>query len=292
MWFLISRNQNRMSKPYPNNKNMNRLLTALLLLCLAISGATAQTYRQVNNVSYTKKTDAYSAERLKLDIYYPEGQTGCPVVVWFHGGGLEAGSKEIPAKLKEKGYVVVGANYRLLPKVTAKETIDDAAEAVAWVFNHIGEYGGDVKKIVVTGHSAGGYLSMMLCLNKAWLQAYGIDADQVMMYVPFSGQAITHYNIRKMQGIAPLQPTIDEYAPLYWVRKDCPPLVLICGDRELELYGRYDENQYLARMMKLVGHTETYLYEIDGHGHGGMVDPSFHILETHMNKMLGKNVNP
>ena len=160
---------------------MNRLLTALLLLCLAISGATAQTYRQVNNVSYTKKTDAYSAERLKLDIYYPEGQTGCPVVVWFHGGGLEAGSKEIPAKLKEKGYVVVGANYRLLPKVTAKETIDDAAEAVAWVFNHIGEYGGDVKKIVVTGHSAGGYLAMMLCLNKAWLQAYGIDADQVMM---------------------------------------------------------------------------------------------------------------
>ena len=271
---------------------MNRLLTALLLLCLAISGATAQTYRQVNNVSYTKKTDAYSAERLKLDIYYPEGQTGCPVVVWFHGGGLEAGSKEIPAKLKEKGYVVVGANYRLLPKVTAKETIDDAAEAVAWVFNHIGEYGGDVKKIVVTGHSAGGYLSMMLCLNKAYLQAYGIDADQVMMYVPFSGQAITHYNIRKMQGIAPLQPTIDEYAPLYWVRKDCPPLVLICGDRELELYGRYDENQYLARMMKLVGHTETYLYEIDGHGHGGMVEPSFHILETHMNKMLGKNVNP
>ena len=281
-----------MNKPYPNDKNMNRLLTALLLLCLAISGATAQTYRQVNNVSYTKKTDAYSAERLKLDIYYPEGQTGCPVVVWFHGGGLEAGSKEIPAKLKEKGYVVVGANYRLLPKVTAKETIDDAAEAVAWVFNHIGEYGGDVKKIVVTGHSAGGYLSMMLCLNKAYLQAYGIDADQVMMYVPFSGQAITHYNIRKMQGIAPLQPTIDEYAPLYWVRKDCPPLVLICGDRELELYGRYDENQYLARMMKLVGHTETYLYEIDGHGHGGMVEPSFHILETHMNKMLGKNVNP
>ena len=137
-----------MNKPYPNNKNMNRLLTALLLLCLAISGATAQTYRQVNNVSYTKKTDAYSAERLKLDIYYPEGQTGCPVVVWFHGGGLEEGSKEIPAKLKEKGYVVVGANYRLLPKVTAKETIDDAAEAVAWVFNHIGEYGGDVKKIV------------------------------------------------------------------------------------------------------------------------------------------------
>jgi hypothetical protein len=45
-------------------------------------------------------------------------------------------------------------------------------------------------------------------------------------------------------------------------------------------------------MMKLVGHHETYLYEIDGHGHGGMVDPSFHILETHLLRALGKEVNP
>jgi hypothetical protein len=109
-----------------------------------------------------------------------------------------------------------------------------------------------------------------------------------MMYVPFSGQAITHYNVRKMQGIPPLQATIDEYAPLYWVRKDCPPLVLICGDRELELFGRYDENQYLARMMKLAGHTETYLYELGGHDHGQMVEPAFLILETHLKKVLKK----
>ena len=129
-----------------------------------------------------------------------------------------------------------------------------AAEAVAWVFKHIAEYGGDPRKIVVSGHSAGGYISMMLCLDKHWLAAYDTDADSVMMYVPFSGQAITHFNVRKMQGIPPLQATIDEYAPLYWVRGDCPPMVLICGDRELELFGRYDENQYLARMMKLAGH--------------------------------------
>jgi acetyl esterase/lipase len=252
----------------------------------------AQTYKTVSDISYTTKKDSYAVERLKLDVYYPEGAKDCPVVVWYHGGGLEAGQKEIPNKLKDKGLVVVGVNYRLLPKVTISELLDDAAESMAWVFKHISEYGGDTKKIVVTGHSAGGYISMLLCLNKAWLANYGIDADDVMMYVPFSGQAITHYNVRKMQGIPPLQPTIDEFAPLYWVRKDCPPLILICGDRELELYGRYDENQYLERMMKLVGHQETYLYEIDGHGHGAMVEPSFHILETHLNKMLGKPVNP
>jgi acetyl esterase/lipase len=261
----------------------------LVLLCVPMS---AQGYRLVNDISYSIKTDAYSLERLKLDIYHPVGADDRAVVVWFHGGGLEGGNKEIPDQLREKDIVVVGVNYRLLPQVTVRETLDDAAEAVAWVFRHIQEYGGDPRKIVVTGHSAGGYISMMLCLDKKWLATYGIDADSVMMYVPFSGQAITHYNVRKMQGIPPLQATIDEYAPLYWVRGDCPPLVLICGDRELELYGRYDENQYLARMMKLVGHQQTYLYELDGHGHGGMVAPGFHILETHLKQMLGIAVNP
>ena len=267
-------------------------ISVLLILSLLCAGASAQSYKQVNDIGYTQKHDAYSLERLKLDVYHPEGVTDCPVVIWFHGGGLEGGNKEIPAPLKEKGLVVVGVNYRLLPQVTVKETLDDAAEAVAWVFRHIADYGGDTRKIVVTGHSAGGYLSMMLCLDKKWLGAYGIDADSVMMYVPFSGQAITHFNVRKMQGIPPLQPTIDEYAPLYWVRGDCPPFVLICGDRELELYGRYDENQYLARMMKLAGHQQTYLYELDGHGHNGMIVPGFHILETHLKQMLGQPVYP
>ena len=269
--------------------NKSYFFTLAFLLCTTIAWAQ---YNQVNDIPYRDAAQGYAQERCKLDVYYPTNETDAPVVVWFHGGGIEGGEKHIDPQLKNSGIVVVAANYRLLPNVTVDKTLDDAAEAVAWAFRHAKDYGGDPRKIVVTGHSAGGYLSMMLCLNKAWLKGYGIDADSVWQYIPFSGQAITHYNVRKMQGINPLQPTIDEYAPLYWVRPDCPPLVLICGDRELELYGRYDENQYLARMMKLVGHKQTYLYEIDGHGHGGMVDPSFHILDTHIKQMLGEPVNP
>lgn len=286
--FTLPSSQSYRSAAY----GLQRGFLAFFLMVVAVMTASAQSYRLVENIRYTQKTDAYALERLKLDVYHPVDAKGCPVVVWFHGGGLEAGNKEIPDKLKEKGYVVVGVNYRLLPKVQVGELMDDAAEAVAWVFRNIAEYGGDVKKIIVTGHSAGGYIAMLLCLNKAWLATYQIDADQVMMYAPFSGQAITHYNVRKMQGIPPLKATIDEFAPLFWVRADCPPLILICGDRELELFGRYDENQYLARMMKLAGHTQTYLYELDGHGHGGMVEPGFHILETHIKRMLGEKVNP
>lgn len=271
-------------------QNLSRLLLLCLMALLPLQELLAEGYKRADNIRFTEKTDAYAQERLLLDVYYPEGMTDCPVVIWFHGGGLEAGQKEVPRELQEKGMVVVGVNYRLLPKVTVDELLDDAAEAVAWVFRHVDAYGGSPKKIFVTGHSAGGYISMMLCLNKAWLARYSVNADDVAAYIPFSGQAITHYNVRKMQGIDALRPTIDEYAPLYWVRKDCPPLVLICGDREYELYGRYDENAYLARMMKLVGHQETYLYEIDGHGHGPMVGPAFHILLNHINKVLGRHV--
>jgi hypothetical protein len=67
-------------------------------------------------------------------------------------------------------------------------------------------------------------------------------------------------------------------APLYHVRKDAPPLVLITGDRDLELLGRYEENAYLWRMMKEAGHTNTALYELEGYDHGQMVEPGLPLL--------------
>ena len=82
-----------------------------------------------------------------------------------------------------------------------------------------------------------------------------------------SGQAIAHFTIRKENGIYLLQPVIDKYAPLYYVRADAPPMLLITGYREKELYGRYKENEYLACMMKLVENKTTTQYELLGHDH-------------------------
>lgn len=239
-------------------------------------------YVTEENISYRSDekalNNAYIAERCKLDVYYPAETKDFTTVVWFHGGGINSGNKHIPEKLKEKGIAVVAVNYRLSPKAKNPEYIEDAAAAVAWTFKNIEKYGGDVSKIVVSGHSAGGYLASMVGLDKKWLAEFGIDANQIALLVPFSGHTITHFTIREERGIKGTQPVVDEFAPLFHVRADAPPLVLITGDRELEMLGRYEENAYLWRMMKEAGHEKTKIYELDGFDHGGMASPAYEIL--------------
>ena len=243
-------------------------------------------YQTDMDVQYTSKTDGYSVERCKLDIYYPMKTSGMPVVIWFHGGGLTGGQKSIPDGLKDAGFIVVAPNYRLIPNVKIDDCIDDAAEAVAWVFNNIKEYGGDSSKIFVSGHSAGGYLTSMIGLDKKWLKNYEIDADSIAGLIPYSGQAITHFAHRRINNIPELQPTVDEYAPLFHIRKEAPPYIIITGDEDLELYGRYEENLYLWRMLKLVGHPDVQIFKLDGHNHGDMVSPAHHILKQQIKRLI------
>lgn len=269
---------------------MKKLLLLLAFLSIGFSAfAQKLEYETKSNIQYynaaTNKNDSYINERCVLDIYYPKNSKGFATIVWFHGGGLTGGSKEIPEALKNKGFAVIGVNYRLSPKVKAAKCIEDAAAAIAWAFNNIANYGGDSSLIFVSGHSAGAYLAMMNGLDKKWLQKEGIDANKIAGLIPFSGQCITHFEIRKENGIPEKQPTIDAFAPLFYVRADAPPLLLITGDRELEMLGRYEENAYMARMMKLVGHTQTKLYEMDGYGHG-MTEPAFPLLVNEVNRII------
>ena len=110
----------------------------------------------------------------------------------------------------------------------------------------------------------------MLGLDKKYLAAHGIDANKIAGLIPFSGHAITHFTVRKEMGISGKQPIIDEMAPLFHVRADAPPLLIITGDREIEMLGRYEENAYLMRMMKVAGHKKVRIYELDGSNHGQM----------------------
>jgi acetyl esterase/lipase len=262
----------------PNNRALICLSLAVLCLAPCLQGAE---YKTVSDVPYyeesVRRQDAYVAERCVLDVYYPADAKNFATVVWFHGGGLTKGKKSVPTQLARQGFCVVAANYRLSPKVTCPKYIEDAAAAVAWVFKNIAAYGGNPDLIFVSGHSAGGYLASMIGLDKSWLNARGVDADKIAALIPLSGQAITHYTIRKERGIADTRPVVDEYAPQYHVRRDCPPYIMMTGDRELELLGRYEENAYMLRMMKIVQHPRVVLYEFDGYGHG-MLAPAFPLM--------------
>jgi len=268
-----------------------KLVLLLILVCSARYFPTlAQTdeYKIETNVAYYSEDiaqkDLYIKERCVLDIYYPINIKNFATVVWFHGGGLTGEEKEIPAALKQKGFCIVGVNYRLSPKVKSPKYVEDAAAAVAWVFNNIENYGGNTSLIFVAGYSAGGYLTDMVGLDKKYLDKYNIDANRIAGLISLSGQAITHFTIREERGISGTQPIIDELAPLYHVRKDAPPLVLITGDSELELLGRYEENAYLMRMMKISGHTKTKLFKLDGYDHG-ITEAAFPIMVKEINKL-------
>ncbi len=262
--------------------------TVIMLLAVACSYAQSQ-YSTQFDIPYSSKTDDYSKERLKLDIHHHAEGNKMPVIVWFHGGGLTGGNKSVPAELMDRGYVVVAPNYRLIPNVGVEECIDDAAESVAWTFKNIDKYGGDPTKIFVAGHSAGGFLTSMIGLEKKWLDSYGIDADSIAALVPYSGQVITHFADRKSKGIGELTPYVDSHAPLFHIRKDCPPYIIITGDAEQELFGRYEENLYMWRMMKLAGHPDVKIYKLDGYNHGDMAAPAHHILLNEINRILSKS---
>lgn len=263
---------------------MKHLLLSIALFIASFQLLNAQSKIIYQKTSYTfeqnipyQKGDEYILERCVLDVYSPESKEDLPVLIYFHGGGLKRGNKYIPEYLKEKGIIVVAVNYRFFPEVSVKEIIGDAAISVKWVYDHITKYGGNPNKIFLSGHSAGGYIISMLGLDASYLMSVGLDPNQIAGLIPLSGHTITHMTAREEMGIGPLQPTIDQMAPLFHVKENTPPYIMITGDRELELLGRYEENAYMHRMMKLSSNKKTELYELQGYGHM-MVYPALPIL--------------
>lgn len=260
---------------------MKKLIFALACTLLCISAFAQNGYSILKDVPYHEGVNSYADERCKLDFYWPENKD-CPTVVWFHGGGLMGGSKFAPKSFLDAGFAVVAVNYRFLSGASVQEIIDDAAAAVAWTFKEIAARGGRTDRIFVSGHSAGGYLTDMVILDKHYLEKYGVDADSVAGAFPLSAQVITHFNVRRQQGIGELQPTIDDTAPLYHVRPLKMPFYVMSGDREIEMNGRYEEQAYFWRMMKLVGCSQVFLYEFQGFDHGAMCDPAFPVMVRHI----------
>ncbi len=162
-----------------------RTLSQLLLALALLSVARAQEIKR--NIPYVEN----GHERHVLDVYAPKDAKNLPVVFWIHGGGWAAGDKS-DVKLKpqwfmERGFVFVAMNYRLLPTVDMGTLARDVAKAYGWTHKHIAEYGGDPKRVLVGGHSAGAQLAALICTDDRYLKAEGATFGDLIGCVPVDG---------------------------------------------------------------------------------------------------------
>ena len=137
------------------------LAVAVTLAWISPAAAQPQGVQVLRNLPYV----ANGHERNRLDIYLPEKPTGrLPLVVWIHGGGWEAGSKEdCPAvPLIAKGYAVASINYRFSQHALFPAQVEDCKAAIRWLRANAAKYHLDPDHIGVWGESAGGHLVAML----------------------------------------------------------------------------------------------------------------------------------
>jgi len=137
---------------------------------LCILGGLSSLSVRADAAEIVKRTHVYKQvgeTEIKADVYRAADQQKRPVLVWIHGGALITGSRAgVPARLRslaeDEGYVLVSIDYRLAPQANIEEIVSDVRDALKW----IRETGpklihADSSRIVVSGGSAGGYLTMM-----------------------------------------------------------------------------------------------------------------------------------
>lgn len=172
-----------------------------------------------------------------LDWYLPD-EDGFDTIIWFHGGGMEAGDRKAGAALAEHavqaGFAFVSVEYSMYPTARYPEFILDAAQSVRHVQNRLADVGGS-GRIIITGQSAGAYLTMMLCMNPAYLRNAGVEPDGIIAFVSDSAQQTTHFNVLRERGVDSRLERIDEAAPLYYagVTALTKPLLLIWYEQDM-----------------------------------------------------------
>lgn len=130
----------------------------------------ATAHFSAQDVSFQKKTHTYKTvgpTKIQADIYRSDSKTPRPVLVWIHGGALIVGSRQsVPKNLldlaKQEDYVLVSIDYRLGPEAKLPAIADDVSDALAWIRKSGPKlFGADADKIVISGGSAGGYLTLL-----------------------------------------------------------------------------------------------------------------------------------
>lgn len=193
---------------------------------------------------------------LKLDVWYPrDNAKPTPTLVYIHGGGWIFGTKEgsILQTLPylEKGWRVVNVEYRMASNSLAPAAVEDTRCALRWMYRNAKQYNFDLSKIVLTGHSAGGHLSLMTGMlpdktpldNNCYAEEkYGDVPMKVAAIVNWygitdvndiiQGANTKNYGVMWMGSRQDAPEIAKTVSPLTYVRANLPPVISIHGDKD------------------------------------------------------------
>jgi acetyl esterase/lipase len=238
-------------------------------------------YQRTSDVEYGKE------RRQKLDVYRPTQEgIGRPVVIFWYGGSFDSGSKSqykfVGVALAERGFVTVLPDYRLYPKVKFPDFLDDPAKAVAWVQQHATEFGGDPRKIILMGHSAGAHIAAFLALKPELVAQAGGRPEWIAGMVGLSGPYALAPNTRRLHTIFGAPYTEQDWQPIHLVTHHAPPTFLAHGLNDFLVSPRQTE-QLRDALRRNDVQVETKLYA--GKGHADMV-AAFSIPARHRAPVL------
>ena len=228
---------------------------------LVNSLAPSDGYRLVADVPYG------DAARQTLDLYLPASPPAPrPVVVFFYGGNWESGEKAtyrfVGAALASRGFVVVVPDYRVYPEVRYPGFVEDGAAAVRWTFAHVGTYGGDPARVSLMGHSAGGYIALMLALDPEWLgPARAGVRSAVGLAGPYDFLPLTDPTL---QTIFATSPDLTRTQQIAYADATAPPVLLATGRLDTTV-SPANVTRLAARLRAAGGTVQTEYYTLLAH---------------------------
>ena len=254
-----------------------------------------QGVRRHSHISY-----AEAGKRNLLDIYHPQEprEGGFPVLLQVHGGAWMIGEKEQQAlplmyHMAQRGWLCVAINYRLSPKAAFPAHIIDVKKAIAWVREHIAEYGGNPDFIAIAGGSAGGHLSSLAALTpnrQEWQPGFEQADTRLQAAVPFYGvyDFLDRYDIRpempieQMVADRVMQCTLAENrslwaaaSPLDNISEDAPPMFVIQGTHDSLVW--VEEARAFVSAMQSISTQPVAYAELPGAQHAFEI---FHSVRT------------
>lgn len=246
----------------------------------ARAGDLQSRFRIVPNITYVTANN-YEA---KLDVYVPRNPGGPnATLIYIHGGGWVGGSKETSwlaiVPYLEAGFSVVNVEYRMARVSLAPAAVEDCRCALRWVIRNAKQYNFDTSKLVVTGHSAGGHLSLTTGMLPASAgldrQCPGSEDLKVAAIVNWfgitdvvdllDGPNTQSYAVAWLGSMTNREEVARRASPLTYVRAGLPPIITIHGDADPTV--PYSHAVRLQDALNKAG-VENQLVTIPGGKHG------------------------